>query len=369
MNTHDLPGRIAAPTAGGGPDRTPVAIMLAAGLLGIPLGGCVHAVPDPISQAAPARADTPVEPAGPRGWLDFADGNVIAGRLVAADTAGGGRFRSDRFGEIGFAAGEARFRPAAGAVPAAPPVAAEATPAGASHTAPPTPPPAGPPPAGDVWRPDRWSLGVSADWKHENDDTEVDLNVELEAGWHRPRDEIELRVRTDYKVRDGKVDNNEQSARLLGFHDLAAPWLVFGQLFIERHDVTVADIKVDYLLWQATLGAGLRQRWGERGTSRAVLGWNLFRVDLLDFHRHVSDDAPSLLLDHDLHLSERVGLTNRLVVYLWRDGPVGLESETEVSYALTQRLSVGLTHRYRKRAVDLKGTAVNEFRLATRFSF
>lgn len=306
-------------------------------------------------------------PAAERGWLHYADGNVLSGSLLQAAQPGGppGLFQSDRFGELRFAAGDANFRPAAAADPTV-----ASSPAANAVAAPAAPNPSQRIVGGRGWRPTTWSIAVAADWKRDAEATEVDFNTELSAHWLRPRDDLTATLRADYKVREGSVDNNEQVGRLRWFHTLHAPWLSFAQLYAERHTLSLAGIdKVDYLLLQGTLGAGFRQDWSADGFSRFVLAYNRFEIDLLDYGIRVQGDAMSLLTDHTVRLSERVSLTNTTVVYLWDDDDPGIEAETELNYALTAQLSLGLMHRYLNRGVNLTSRYSNELRLTTRFTF
>lgn len=166
------------------------------------------------------------------------------------------------------------------------------------------------------------------------------------------------------------MDNNEQSGRVRWFHDLSTPWIGFAQVYGERHALDIDGFgNVEYLLQQYTVGAGLRHRWSAESVSRVVLGWNHFRIDLLDLDAHATDDAPSLMVDRLVRLSDRISLTNRIDVYFWRDEHPGIEAETDISYALTRQFSIGLEHRLRRRGVDVRDTSLNELRLTTRFTF
>jgi hypothetical protein len=320
--------------------------------------------------------------AGERGWLHYADGNVLSGSLLQAARPGGGDglFRSDRFGELRFSPRDASFRPgpidaaasapvpdAAASAPPASPGSPVASPSGWNA---PAQAPLTPTAVGSGWRPTTWSIAVAADWKRDTEATEVDLNTELSAHWLRPHDDLTATLRADYKVREGAVDNNEQVGRVRWFHTVHAPWLSFAQLYAERHTLSLAGLdKVDYLLLQGTLGVGWRHDWSADGFSRFVLAYNRFEIDLLDYGLRAHDDAMSLLTDHTVRLSERVSLTNTTVVYLWDDDDPGIEAETELTYALTAQLSLGLMHRYLNRGVNLTSRYSNELRLTTRFTF
>lgn len=303
------------------------------------------------SLALAAQAQ-PEDQAPVRGWLRFADGNRLSGVLVAR-TTGGGRVRTDRFGEVSFRDDEARFEPEA-----PPPAAAPAAPA---------------PPVvdrGPGWRPASWSVGVSGYWQQKADSTTSNLELDGDATWRAPRDEVRLTLSADYKVVDNSVDNNEQSGSLRWLRELRGPWVGLASLRLERSTATLDPLPTfDYLLLQTTVGLGWRQAWSEDTHTLVALGAEQINLRLLRLGRGLSTQATSLLIENRLRLSAKVRLENSFLFYRWHQGDTGIDSHTELSYDLTDSLRVGLRHEARRNAVDLAVGRYSRLSLTTRVAF
>lgn len=290
-----------------------------------------------------------------RGWLRFGDGNTLSGALVASD-ADGGLFRSDRFGDVRFTHAQARFEP----LPASP--------------VPPVPPAAAAAPAPDDqlgWRPGEWSLAVSGYWRRDDGSTTSDLAVDLDSTWRTHRDEIRLALSANYKKVDREVDTNDQDGSLRWLHEVAPTWVTLGQLKLNRSTFALVDAlpALDYALVQATVGAGPRWRWPNGGRTLVTLNYDRLMLELLQLDRRVYSHSVSLLLDNRLHLSAKVDFSNTLFVYHWRDGSTGFDSDAELSYRLSDHLSVGLRHEYRRNAASLATGTYNRVSLTTRLGF
>ena len=302
-----------------------------------------------LTAQAQGGADLPA-----RGWLRYADGNTLSGALVAR-TPGGGVVRTDRFGDVRFHDGEARFEPepaaaAAAAVPAPVPAAAQAD--------------------GPGWRPASWSVGVSGYWQRKSDSTTSNLDLDVDATWKTPRDEVKLALSADYKVVDNDVDNNEQSGSLRWVRELHSHWVGLASLRLQRSTFTLDSLPTfDYLLVQRTLGVGWRQPWSADSHTLVAVNLEQISLELLRHHRRVREHATSLLLENHLRLGPRVHLDGTLLLYRWPDGDTGIDSSTELSYDLTQGIRVGLRHESRRNAVDLDVGRYNRLSLTTRVAF
>jgi Protein of unknown function, DUF481 len=286
-----------------------------------------------------------------RGWLKYRDGNVLSGSLIES-TQDGGIFESDRFGEVRYAKADAGFNPA-----------------GPQRAADSTSPPADVHKA-EGWAPDKWTLAFAADWKHENSDVEYDVAGDLSAYWNRPRDDASLTMRVDYKIRNERLDNNVQNARLRWFHTVDSPWLVFTQLYAEHDRIDLAGRQTGYELVQASLGPGARVQWNEDSYSRLAIAFNRFAVEIPTVDLRAYDTAASIFADNRIKLTSRLSFHNWLNVYWWGDdGTLGIESEAELDYAVTRQISLGIWHRYKERGADIHDSSVNELRLFTRVTF
>jgi len=293
-----------------------------------------------------AAADTP-------GWLRYADGNLLSGRLIEGGVQGG-LFRSDRFGEVRFKAGEAVF------APSDMPRDADDKPT----------PAAAPAWAIAEWQPSDWSIGVSGYWKSDQGSVSKDIALDLDSTWKSPGNELKLNLSTDYKTVDKAVDNNEQTGGLRWLRDLRSPWFVLGSVKARRSTISLDPLPtLDYLLLQGTAGLGLRKSWSAKDQTLVALGRDRIAVDLLSLDRRVYTSATSFLLENKLQLSPRVSFGNTLFVYFWRDGSTGFDSLADLSYKLSEQLSVGLRHEYRRNAANLEIGSFSRFSLTTRLGF
>jgi len=77
----------------------------------------------------------------------------------------------------------------------------------------------------------------------------------------------------------------------------------------------------------------------------------------------------SVLVENRLRLGPRLNLDNTLLLYRWRGGRSGIDSDTELSYDLTRSIRLGLRHEWRERAVDLDGGEFKRLSLTTRLAF
>ncbi|MFG6416782.1 DUF481 domain-containing protein [Roseateles sp. DC23W] len=287
-----------------------------------------------------------------RGWLRYGDGNLLSGELVSQQAAGG-VFKADRFGLLNFLAAEARFEAAAAPAVVAPLASLAA---------------AAPAPSG--WLPATWSVGLSGYWQRDEGSITSDLGIDLNARWQRPRDEVQLSLSTDYKVVDDQVDRNEQTGSVRWMHTLNSPWFGVARLQARRSTFTLDPLPtLDYLLLQATAGAGWRKDWSPQSYSLVALGHDRITLDLLRRDVTVRTHATSLLVENNLRLWPRVTLANTLYVYRWADGSTGIDSQAEVSYDLSDRVSVGLRHEYRRNAVNLTLGTYNRLSLTTTVGF
>lgn len=290
----------------------------------------------------PATAQT-------RGWLRYTDGNAVSGELVEP-----GRFRSDRFGELNFLPADARFE-----ADAPPPAAAAAVEAPATSV-----------PITSGWAPSLWSVRLSGYWEDDDGSTTSDAAIDFEATWRRSAGELDLAINTDFKVVDGDVDNNEQTARGRWFHDLSPRWFAVGLAKARRSRMTIDPLpSLDTLLLQGSLGLGARKEWSLRSRSRVALGHDWITVDFLKYDLRVRTHATSFFLENNLQLSPRVRFNNTFYGYLWEDGSWGTDSDAEVLYAINETLSVGLRHEYRHNTVDLDLGSYHKLSLTTRLSF
>lgn len=295
-----------------------------------------------------------------RGWLRFADGNTLSGELLE-QTGDGGKFRSDRFGLLSFKLTEATFE----ALPSVPPTLAVApTPSANSG-------------AVDAvlddqlgWRPGEWSIGVSGYWRRDNGSTTSDLALDLDSVWRSRHDEIKLALSANYKVVDHEVDTNDQSGRLRWLHETTSPWVGLGQVRLNRSTFSLDPLPaLDYVLVQGTVGGGVRWHWTGGGRTLVTVNYDRLMLQLLRLDARVYARGVSLLVDNQLRLTPRIDFRNTLVVYRWHGGPLGYDSDAELSYRLTDHLSVGLRHEFRRDAASLDTGTYSRVSLTTRLGF
>lgn len=217
------------------------------------------------------------------------------------------------------------------------------------------------------WKPARWGLGGSVLWRDKDGSTEFEVELDGLSEWRSPRDQVSVEVRSKY---DRSSDKNEQLGRLRWFHDLGARWFLMGAGNLERNTVSVLDLDaLDYVLLRGTAGVGVRQAWGARGATRVAAQWNQVHLRLIDLKEGEGVDAPSVFLDTRLALGEQVTLTHWGNVLFWKDGTRGVESEAELSFAVTGNFNVGLRHVFRDNAATLQASHDNELKVFTRLTF
>lgn len=61
--------------------------------------------------------------------------------------------------------------------------------------------------------------------------------------------------------------------------------------------------------------------------------------------------------------------TNWFNLYDWEGDETGIESETELDFAVTRHFSLELRHRYRDSGATLQSESLNQLRLFTRLRF
>ncbi|MFT3856470.1 MAG: DUF481 domain-containing protein [Aquabacterium sp.] len=291
-----------------------------------------------------AQADT-------RGWLKFADGNVLSGHLLRSDEAGG-VFRSDRFGELSFREPEARFE-------------AESTQPVATVLETPSRKLAEP-----GWRPVSWSVSLSGYWESEDGSTETDASIDLDAIWKWSGNELNLTASADYKIVDHEVDNNEQFLRARWFHDLRGPWFTLLQTQARRNTFEYDPLPpLDYLLLQNSVGLGVRKAWSEHRQTRLAIAHDRIRLELLRFDGRVRTYATSLLFENDMAITDRLTFSNITYFYFWQDGDKGVDSQSEIRQAINDKLSIGIRHELRRNAVNLDVGVYKRVSLTTRLAF
>ena len=297
--------------------------------------------------------------AGESGWLEFGDGNRVSGDLLERN-ASGGVFRAERFGDVAFLFTEAAFHPATAAAeetPAAPdPIATD----GEAEPLAPQP----------GWVPVSWGLTGAMMWREEDGDQEYDIDADLYADWRTDRNDATATLRSRLREKNDATNNNEQSARVRWFHEISDPWMVMTQVYAERDTVDGTFLRdADYLLLQGTFGLGLQHAWSERAFGRIALAANRFRLEFLDLDVHAYTSATSIFGELRLQLTEQLSLGSWLNYYDWDNSDSGLESESEIEFAITRSLALGLRHRFRENGATLESKELNEVRVFTRIRF
>jgi len=277
-----------------------------------------------------------------RGVLKFHDGNVLPGTLIESAQSGG-LLHSDRFGDVRFAAGEATFEPA----PAEEKPTSQLT-----------------------WQPTKWSIGLSGYWQSTYDSTESDFALDLAADWVSDQNELKASLSTDYKVVSKEVDNNEQKAQVRWLRNWSSPWVSIVGLRAHRSDFTLDPYpSLDYVMYQGTLGGGVREAWSDDARTLFAIGYERVVLEVLNRQARIHARATSFLVESNVKLTQKINFDQTLYLYAWQSGGMGVDSQAEVSYAITQQLSVGLRHEYRRNAVNLDIGSFNKLSLTTRLAF
>jgi len=305
-----------------------------------------------------------------RGRLIYSDGNQITGQLVTD-----GVFASDRFGEVRFLSGEARFEASTENVPTArAPAAASPAETGLAVTQPPGGAEKSAIPAGKT-SPRAWKFKLSGflDRTFEDGDHKREYFLSLRAD--RPKqgaDEFATHADYEYTRKRGRLDKRKATGFLEWRHDLGtSDYFTYARSYGEYDGTNLSTTeaalygrsRVNYYFVEQQVGLGYRLIASPRFSSSLVGAWNWFYVEVFDLVKG-SNDAPSILLENDLQLPWRLEFKQRAeMFYLKTNDRIGWENRFDLTRRLTSRLSITLRHEYRRDYPVVSANRIDRLRL------
>ena len=234
--------------------------------------------------------------AGPRGVLEFEDGNRVTGEL-SKTTADRWVFQSARFEELRPARADAVFRPehATAAIPQ------EATPVLHSQTVKDSKKSSDP--THSWWRPHSLRGNIYGLISSDAGDSKEEGGLELRAVWAPlGYDEFRLDARWLDKGENDTQGDLRTSLDAYWRVDVEEHWFTYLGSDLEWDGFKVAGLKPRYFLQRYQVGFGYNLVKSDRVMSRVGATWNFFRFESDAIGVQFNTDAPSLLIENEIDL-------------------------------------------------------------------
>ena len=220
----------------------------------------------------------------------------------------------------------------------------------------------------------KWTTGDTyisgaMEWTNEDNDKEFEFDIQFGANFIGKKDEIDIKLESDFGIKNGKQKDNEQDLRINWYHTLYKKWHLAGQGRIERNQRTIEGTSFDYLIWLGGLGPGYNLEIEETGNSRISILYNYLQLFVFKGNVEIHTKAPSIYLDNDYQLSKKVNLKNWTSILFYDIDDIGYELETELGYSITEHLAIGLRHYFLYNGPTLKYNKSNELRIFTKITF
>lgn len=302
-----------------------------------------------------------------RGVLAYPDGNRITGRLVSD-----GVFASDRFGEVRFTSGDARFEPD-NRMPAddTPGGLRERVEAEVDGTTTPRPPAARADAPSSPWK-----FAISGFADRTLDDGRRRHEYYLGLSVERPSDSdpMVFDARYEYRRTGGRLDKRRATGTFDWRHRFAGSrWFTLYRPYFEYDGRTLnADdaanfgrARLDYVFTQQQAGVGYNLVDTPRLKSNAILSWNHFHVWV--FHAgNLGRGVPSLKVENTLPLGRGLELKQTGQLYWLYEAAVDQvlwENHLDLTQRFGAHLFVTLRHEYRKDHPLRDATPLDRLRL------
>ena len=209
----------------------------------------------------------------------------------------------------------------------------------------------------------------SMEWTNEDDDREFEFDIQFGANFIGKKDEIDIKLESDFGIKNGKQKDNEQDLRINWYHTLYKKWHLAGQGRTERNQRTIENTSFDYLIWLGGFGPGYNLEIKDIGNSRISILYNYLQLFVFKGNVEAHKRAPSIYLDNNYQLSKKVNIKNWTSILFYDIDDVGYELETEFAYSITEHLALGLRQYYLYNGPTLKYNKSNELRIFTKITF
>jgi hypothetical protein len=220
------------------------------------------------------------------------------------------------------------------------------------------------------WEPWVGRLAASTDIVHDAKDRSIFLaEGRVRRNW--ARDEVRLEARYEYREENEEKTVDMIKGTGLWRHDVSNR--IFGSYrpLLERDRVNSNGFQpFPYILLQQQVGAGVHLLRRERIKLRAGVAENFFNVWAIDDEAKSYEHIESAFFEAEMALPWRITLTERGVwYYAIKDATQGWENEFEFSKKLTDSLSLGLRHEFRRNNPDSRVQDYERLRLLIGYDF
>lgn len=321
-----------------------------------------------VSRIALAVGLISIAHAGPRGTLEYGDGNRVTGELVES-TAKHWVFQADRFGELKVPRGEATFladTADAGAQLALPqqvtPVTRTQTQPDADKSADSTHP---------WWRPHSMRGNLYGVLSEDDGNSKREGGLEFRSVWAPlGHDELRWEARWIDKKKNGEQDDLRTTLDTYWRIDLDNHWFAYLGNRMEWDEFDILNIDRRYFLGRDQGGLGYAVVNSDTLQSRVAMTWNYFRFESDAIGLRFSTDTPSLMIENELLLPWGIKLHQIGQVYYWQgEDEFGVDNEIEITKALGKHWHIGTRHEWRENAADITLFPFSKWRLFMGLSY
>lgn len=308
--------------------------------------------------------------AGPRGVLQFEDGNRVTGELLEGD-ATEWVIESDRFGEVRASRQDAVFLPDGSPEPMdQPAIPHQVMPVARSHTS------RAPDEAAASnkrwWRPRSLRGNLYGIISDDDGDRKEEGGLEIRGIWAPlGDDEFRLDGRWINKVKNDKQGDYRTTVDAYWRVDVSEHWFTYLGGSLEWDDIKVIDLEPRYLLQRYQGGFGYNLVKTPKIQSRVAATWNFFRFESDSIGVRLKADTPSMLIENEFILPWGMKLHQIGQIYFWQDSTeeLGVDNEIELTKALGSHWHIGTRHEWRKNAADIAEFPFSKWRLFMGLSY
>jgi hypothetical protein len=220
------------------------------------------------------------------------------------------------------------------------------------------------------WEPWAGRIAASTDIVKDAKDRSIFLaEGRVRRNW--AKDEVRLETRYEYRE-----ENNVKTVDLikgigLWRHDLSVRFFGSYRSVVERDQVNSNGFQpFPYVLLQQQVGAGVHLLRRERIKLRTGVAENFFNVWAIGDEAKSYEHTESAFFEAEILLPWRITFTERGVwYYAIKDRTQGWENEFEFSKKLTESLSLGLRHEFRRNNPDSRVQDFERLRLLIGYDF
>jgi hypothetical protein len=219
------------------------------------------------------------------------------------------------------------------------------------------------------WKASNSYISGSVSWKNDDGDKKHYFDATFGTKLQGRLDEIDLRIEAHYVSKKDLPDDNEQNLRVNWYHTVYRKWYLTGQGRIERNQSTYEGLRFDYALLIGGFGLGYKAEIKDFGSSRISVLYNYLDLIIITGKASGHFKAPSIYLDNNYQLAEKVNLRNWTNIIFWARNDTGYEIETELEYAIWKNLALGFRNYLLINGPTLQHSRTSELKFYTKITF